>query len=68
MDVHNLAHALAMIGAADIEDMAWSPFKKPTEWIDADRGEQALQEFPMQSLALAILAQLPTPAHEPTDC
>jgi hypothetical protein len=55
-----LASALARLGPADIEQMAWSPFAYDNgENIYADDDPDGLvpleDEYPMQSLARAIL-------------
>jgi hypothetical protein len=54
-----LADALQRIGAAEIERMAWSPFERPERLIgDPDENVLAEDEYPMASLARAIIREL----------
>jgi hypothetical protein len=54
-----LADALARLGPARVERLAWSPFAYPERYIgDPDENVLVEDEYPMASLAAAIIAHL----------
>lgn len=71
--VEQLAHALAIVGPSEIEQMAWSPlWQRQGDDAELDDDHDLVDDpYPMASLARAIFLQLDADRpvyHEPTEC